>query len=71
MKIDWTPKRGDLVSVPDTIVFNKARKYAIVVEVSINGNLMEVLLEDQFVLIHKDEVLPIIDLEGKWIQLGR
>ena len=71
MKVNWNPQLGDLVSVPDTILFSKSRKYGIVVDVSSTGNLMEILLEDSFIYIHRDEVLPIIDLEGRWIQLGR
>jgi len=71
MKLNWNPKKGDLVSIPDCIMFSKSRKYGIVTDVSTAGSLMEILLEDTFVYIHKDEVVPIIDLEGRWIQLGR
>ena len=71
MKIDWTPQKGDLVSFPDRIVYNKSRKYAIVVDVSPSGNLIEVLVDDCFMFANKAEVLPIVDLEGRWIQLGR
>ena len=71
MKIDWMPQLGDLVSVPDVMLFSRTRKYAIVVDISPAGNLLEILIEDSFMFIHKDEVLPIVDLEGRWIQLGR
>ena len=71
MKVNWNPQKGDLVSVPDCIMFSKIRRYGIVVDVSAAGTLMEILLEDKFIYAHKDEVLPIIDLEGRWIQLGR
>lgn len=62
---------GDLVSVPDSILFSRSRRYALVVDVSSTGKLLEILIESTFMYIHKDEVLPIIDLEGRWIQLGR
>ena len=47
------------------------RKYAIVTDVSDRGILLEVLTDSVFILIHRDEVFPIIDIEGRWIQLGR
>ena len=71
MKINWIPQLGDLVSVPDVILFSRDRTYAIVVYVSSADNLIEILIDDRFMFIHKDEVLPIVDLEGRWIQLGR
>ena len=71
MKINWRPERGDLVSVPDRMIGSQRRIYAIVTDVSKKGNLLEVLMLSEFVYIHRDEVLPIIDLEGRWIQLGR
>ena len=71
MKIKWRPERGDLVSVPDRMIGTQRRIYAIVTDVSKRGNLLEVLMLSEFVVIHRDEVFPIIDLEGRWIQLGR
>ena len=71
MKIKWRPERGDLVSVPDRMIGTQRRIYAIVTDVSTKGNLLELLMLSEFVVIHRDEVLPIIDLEGRWIQLGR
>ena len=71
MKLDWMPKLGDLVSVPDMMLFSQTRKYAMIVDVSPTGDLLEILIDDAFIYIHKDEVLPIVDLEGRWIQLGR
>jgi len=71
MKIDWMPQLGDLVSVPDSVLFSRNRRYAIIVDVSLTGQLLEILIESTFMYIHKDEVLPITDLEGRWIQLGR
>ena len=63
--------QGDLVSIPDRMLDPTKRTYAIVTDVSCRGNLLEVLSNDQFIFIHKDEVFPIIDTEGRWIQIGR
>ena len=71
MKINWLPMMGDLVSIPDRMVSPTRRKYAIVTDVSDRGILLEVLTDSVFILIHRDEVFPIIDIEGRWIQLGR
>lgn len=71
MKIHWMPQLGDLVSVPDNILFSRTRRYAIVVDVFSKGTLLEILIDSAFMYIHKDEVLPITDLNGRWIQLGR
>ena len=69
--INWHPLKGDLVSIPDRMLSPTRRKYAIVTDVSKRGTLLEVLSDSMFVLIHRDEVFPIIDIEGRWIQLGR
>lgn len=69
--INWQPMMGDLVSIPDRMLSPTRRKYAIVTDVSKRGTLLEVLSDSMFVLIHRDEVFPIIDIEGRWIQLGR
>ena len=71
MKINWRPMKGDLVSIPDRMLSPTKRKYAIVTDVSKRGTLLEVLTDSLFILIHRDEVFPIIDTEGRWIQLGR
>ena len=62
---------GDLVSIPDRMLSPTRRKYAIVTQVSLTGELLEVLADSSFVVIRKEEVFPIIDVEGRWIQLGR
>ena len=71
MKINWYPMMGDLVSVPDRMLSPTRRKYAIVTQVSNSGKTLEVLIDSQFLHIHRDEVFPIIDAEGRWIQLGK
>ena len=70
MKINWHPMKGALVSIPDRMLSPTKRKYAIVTQVSITGDLLEVLADSLFVLIRKEQVFPIIDTEGRWIQLG-
>ena len=71
MKKDWQAMMGDLVSIPDRMLSPTTRKYAIITQVSLTGELLEVLSDSQFLVIRKEEVFPIIDVEGKWIQLGR
>ena len=71
MTISWHPMKGDLVSIPDRMLSPTRRKYAIVTDVSKRGFLLEVLTDSVFILIHRDEVFPIIDIQGRWIQFGR
>ena len=71
MKKSWHPTKGDLVSIPDRMLSPTRRKYGIVTQVSMTGDLLEVLADSLFVLIRKEEVLPIIDMQGRWIQFGR
>lgn len=71
MKIHWIPQQGDLVAVPDCLLYPMTRKYALVVDVSMNGIMVEILIDSTVQQVHKDEVLPMVDLCGRWIQLGR
>jgi len=69
--INWQAKRGDLVSVPDIVIFNKTRKYAIVLSVSVSGKMLEILVDSKVMYIRRELVLPILGLDGTWIQFGR
>ena len=71
MKINWRPMKGDLVSIPDRMLSPTTRNYGIVTQVSMTGELLEVLADSSLVVIRKEQVFPIIDTEGRWIQFGR
>ena len=63
--------KGDLVSIPDRMLSPTTRNYGIVTQVSMTGELLEVLADSSLVVIRKEQVFPIIDTEGRWIQIGR
>lgn len=68
---NWLPQMGDLISVPDTVIFNRSRKYAIVLDVSKSGKILEILIESEVKFIRRELVLPIRGIDGTWIQFGR
>lgn len=71
MTVNWKPREGDLVSVPDTIIFGRSRKYAIILDVSKSGKILEILMDSKVMYIRRELVLPIWGIDGAWIQLGR